>query len=69
MARIQRLVILLDEEESNAIDELAQLEKLRPSTLARRYLLLEAEKRGITPLTSKYTAFRVALSATGTNVE
>ncbi len=47
MARENRFVIMLDESERHAIEELAQLEKMAPSTLARRRLLFEAELRGI----------------------
>jgi hypothetical protein len=47
MARENRFVIMLDEEERRAIESLAVLEKMAPSTLARRRLLFEAELRGI----------------------
>jgi len=40
-------VILLTEGERKAVESLARLEKIPASTLARRSLLLDAEKRGI----------------------
>ena len=47
MARHNRFVILVSERERQAIETLAQIEKLPASTLARKRLLTEAEARGI----------------------
>ena len=47
MRRSRRLVITLSTVEQHAIAGLARAEKLPPSTLARRLLLLEADRRGL----------------------
>lgn len=44
MMRTERLVIRLNRAEAAAVDRLAEAERLPVSTLARRLLLLEAEK-------------------------
>lgn len=49
MARENRFVILLTEDERQIVEALAEAEKLPASTLARRRLLFEAEQRGIAP--------------------
>ncbi|KXK20465.1 MAG: hypothetical protein UZ15_CFX003001690 [Chloroflexi bacterium OLB15] len=54
MIRDNRFVILLNETERQAIEMLARIEKLPASTLARRCLLLEAEQRGVYPLSKKH---------------
>lgn len=47
MARENRFVILMTEEEREAIEQLARQERLTASTLARRILLFEAQQKGI----------------------
>jgi len=44
-----RLVVRLTGTEKTAINQLAALERLPASTLARRILLREAERRGLLP--------------------
>lgn len=48
MQRTNRFVILLTEAEREAIEAWARGEKLSASIAARRLMLLEAEKRGVT---------------------
>ena len=47
MARKNRFVILMNEQEREAVEQLAKRERLPASTFARRRLLQEAEQRGI----------------------
>lgn len=47
MYRLSKLVVRLSKTEKAAILRLAQAEKLPASTMARRLLLREAERRGI----------------------
>jgi len=47
MYREDRLVIRLSDAERAAIERLAQVERLPASTLARRMLLHEADRRGL----------------------
>jgi len=49
MYRIDRLVIRLHRVERTAINRLAEVEQLPASTLARRMLLQEAQRRGLFP--------------------
>jgi len=49
MYRTERLVIRLSKAEHTAISELARVERLAASTLARRLLLMEADRRGLSP--------------------
>lgn len=49
MYRENRLVIKLSDSERAAIERLAQLERLPASTLARRMLLQEVDRRGLYP--------------------
>lgn len=49
MARTHRLVIRLSTCERTAITALAKMERLPPSTLARRMLLQEIDRRGLWP--------------------
>lgn len=47
MQRRSRLTIRLSKSERLAVDALADAERLPTSTLARRLLLLEAERKGL----------------------
>lgn len=47
MGREDKLVIRLSTTERKAIDRLAQVERLPASTLARRMLLREVDRRGL----------------------
>ena len=49
MCRTEKLVIRLNESERAAINRLAQVERLPASTLARRLLLHEVDRRGLWP--------------------
>jgi len=49
MYRTKRLVIRLHKAEHEIISRLARVERLPASTLARRLLLHEAERRGLLP--------------------
>ena len=49
MERTDRLVIRLSKVERAAVDRLAQAERLPASTLARRMLLKEADRRCLLP--------------------
>jgi hypothetical protein len=49
MYRAYRLVIRLNKTERAAIDNLARVERLPASTLARRLLLREADRHGLNP--------------------
>lgn len=49
MYRTEKLVIRLDKAEKAIINRLAQIERLPASTLARRLLLMEAERHGLLP--------------------
>lgn len=46
-ARDNRFVILMSEEERQAVERLAKAEKLPASTYVRRRLLMEADQRGL----------------------
>ena len=47
MRRMKKLVIRLNSAEREAVRRLAQVERLPASTLARRLLLKEADRRGL----------------------
>jgi len=47
MRRVKKLVIRLNSAEREAVRRLAQVERLPASTLARRLLLQEADRRGL----------------------
>jgi len=49
MYRGERLVVRLNVKERAAVERLAQQERLPASTLARRLLLQEADRRGVWP--------------------
>jgi hypothetical protein len=51
MGREDKLVIRLSTVEREAIDRLAQAERLPAATLARRVLLCEVDRRGLWPPT------------------
>ncbi len=68
MTRTKKLVVRLDKSELAAVERLAEAERLPASTLARRMLLIEAERtaeRGVVPSSPASTAQRAGGAAGG----